>query len=334
MMAVYNNSLEKTDFLDKMVLVTERFLTWNRTRRRIKREKARSKNPILDWIEAFLWAAGVVLLINQYLFQAYQIPSGSMIDTLLIGDRIFVNKLVYGPEMLPGLGKLPSPWKPQRNQVIIFENPAYISRGTAFDVVQRLVYMLTLSLVDIDRDPDGQPKAHFLIKRCVGMPGDIWYNDHGNMNVTFLGETRAVSEGDYNTARGWNHHVTRQIAAEDYPALDAVAKAAAYYDLGLEIPPAILQKARSAPVQYLDRTVWGTPYYALMSAANPQDERYTGNLARAELGWYVGPGRVLPMGDNRDNSRDGRYFGPVLQSKVLGQGAFKYWPPGRFGVIR
>ena len=61
---------------------------------------------MLDWLGAFLWAAVVVLLINQYLFQAYRIPSGSMIPTLLIGDNLFVNKVVYGPEVLPGIGEV------------------------------------------------------------------------------------------------------------------------------------------------------------------------------------------------------------------------------------
>ncbi|MDR0878357.1 MAG: S26 family signal peptidase, partial [Treponema sp.] len=76
------------DFFSRIQDLTEAALTRRNRIKRIKKEKQRKKNPVVDWIEAFLWAAGVVLLINQYLFQAYQIPSGSMIDTLLIGDRV------------------------------------------------------------------------------------------------------------------------------------------------------------------------------------------------------------------------------------------------------
>ncbi|MCL2602381.1 MAG: S26 family signal peptidase, partial [Treponema sp.] len=75
------------DFFDRVQQCTEWLLTYRKRKIQAKKEKQRKKNPIFDWLEAFLWAAGVVLLINQYLFQAYQIPSGSMIDTLLIGDR-------------------------------------------------------------------------------------------------------------------------------------------------------------------------------------------------------------------------------------------------------
>jgi signal peptidase I len=260
-----------------------------------------------------------------------------MIDTLLIKDRIVVNKLVYGPELLPGLGKTSTPWKPERNRVIIFENPSYISRGPAFDIAQRLLYMGTLSLVDIDRDQNGQPKAHFLIKRCVGLPGDTFYNDNGNMRIKFAGEDRIVNESDYNKARGWDttHNVTRRSQAADYPALEANADAQAYSDLGLTVPAGILTLAQDASkIQYPDYITWDRANLELKCTAAPQDERLEERLARHYLGWYVPANRILPLGDNRDNSRDGRYFGPVRLQKVLGEAAVKYWPLQRIGLIR
>jgi signal peptidase I len=51
-------------------------------------------------------------------------------------------------------------------------------------------------------------------------------------------------------------------------------------------------------------------------------------------GYYVPEGRLFPMGDNRDNSHDARYFGPVRLEKVLGKGLFKYWPLYRIGGVR
>ncbi|MDR0720758.1 MAG: S26 family signal peptidase [Treponema sp.] len=331
--------VEKADFFDRLQDITESCLSARRARRRIKKEKQKAKNPLLDWIEAFLWAAGVVLLINQYLFQAYQIPSGSMIDTLLIGDRVFVNKIIYGPELLPGLGKLPSPIKPKRNAVIIFENPAYISRGTAFDIAQRIVYMLTLSIVDIDRDESGEPKAHFLIKRAVGMGGDWFLQDRGNMRIRFAGEDRFVDEREYLAQRGMVHNVSRLMDEALYPTLEAAARAAALGDLGLQVPPDV--SARSAGVnelRYPDYLAYEKERLAFYRAANPHNVRYRTRLARQHtLGWYVPESRILPLGDNRDNSQDGRYFGPVLTSKILGKGSVIYWSGpklGRIGPIR
>jgi len=40
------------------------------------------------------------------------------------------------------------------------------------------------------------------------------------------------------------------------------------------------------------------------------------------------------MGDNRDNSNDGRFFGPIKLRNVLGRALFHYWPPSRWGGIR
>jgi signal peptidase I len=323
------------DFFDRVQTLTEAYLTRRARIRRIKKEKQRNKNTLLDWLEAFLWAAGMVLLINQYLIQAYQIPSGSMIDTLLIGDRVFVNKIIYGPELLPGLAKLPSPVKPVRNDIIIFENPSYISRGPVFDIVQRIIYMLTLSLVDIDRDEEGRPKAHFLIKRAVGAEGDHFVMDKGELRVRFAGEDRWVDERAYQAERGWDYRISRLMDAARYPALEAAGRRAAYTDLGLAAPEELQAAAAEAGgIQYPDSLAYNRARLEALRGVLPQDERYRALLARYDLGWYVPEGRIFPLGDNRDNSRDGRYFGPVRVNKVLGKGAFIYWPLKRMGFVK
>ena len=323
---------KQRDFFDSIQSVTEAYLTRRKRIRRIKKEKQKAKNPIVDWLEAFLWAAGMVLLANQYLLQAYVIPSGSMINTLLIGDRIFVNKIIYGPELLPGLGKLPSPIKPSRNDIIIFENPSYISKGPVFDVAQRIIYMLTISLVDIDRDESGQPRAHFLIKRAVGMGGDHFTMERGEMKVRFAGDEKWTDERSFAAARGWNHNISRLMRDNQYAALETAGKAAAWQDLGLPVPERL--KSAAVNIQYPDYLAHEKARLETLRSAMPHDRRYSTLYARHSLGWYVPEGRILPLGDNRDNSRDGRYFGPVRLSKVLGRGSVIYWPLQRMGIIR
>lgn len=322
------------DFFDRLQNLTEAYLTRRNRIRRLKKEKQRGKNPVLDWAEAFLWAAGMVLLINQYLVQAYQIPSGSMIDTLEIADRIFVNKIIYGPELLPGVAKLPSPIRPKRNDIIIFENPSYISRGPIFDIAQRIIYMLTLSLVDIDRDEAGEPKAHFLIKRAVGMAGDRFTMERGEMRLRFSGEDRWTDEREYAASRGWKHNISRLMEEGQYPALEAAGQAAAWSDLGLPIPERLRSAAATVGgIRFPDYLAHERARLETLRGAAPHNRRYAVLLARHRLGWYVPEGRVLPLGDNRDNSRDGRYFGPVREAKVLGKGAVIYWPARRIGPI-
>jgi signal peptidase I len=55
---------------------------------------------------------------------------------------------------------------------------------------------------------------------------------------------------------------------------------------------------------------------------------------KRELGWYLAAHRVFPMGDNRDNSRDARYFNAVSTNKVLGKATIRFWPLARLGGVR
>jgi signal peptidase I len=323
------------DFFDRFQRVAEAFLTRRRRIRRVKREKQKAKNPVLDWVEAFIWAAGMVLLANQYVIQAYVIPSGSMIDTLNIGDRIFVNKLIYGPELLPGLVKLPSPIKPKRNNIIIFENPAYLSQGPVFDFAQRIIFMLTISLVDIDKDELGRPKAHFLIKRAVGTGGDHFTMENGEMKIRFAGETRWVDERAFNAQHGWKHRIGRLVEQDQYPALEITGKAEAWQAVGLPVPEHLqTAMARTNNIRAYDRHAVEKARLETLRNIMPYDRRYASLAARGSLGWYVPESRIFPLGDNRDASQDGRIFGPVQLSKVLGRGSSIHWPLNRIGPIK
>ncbi|MDR2952184.1 MAG: signal peptidase I [Treponema sp.] len=323
------------DFFDSVQRITENYLTRRNRIRRERKEKQKAMNPVLDWLGAFLWAVGMVLLINQYLVQAYQIPSGSMIDTLNIGDHVFVNKLVYGPELLPGVLKMPSPVKPKRNDIIIFENPTYISRGPVFDIAQQVIYRLTLTLVDIDKDELGQPRVHFLIKRAVGAGGDRFIMEKGEMRIRFAGEDRWVDERGYIRARGWNHKISRLMRQDQYPALEDAGRAAAWADMGLPASPKMRAASEQAGgMRSPDYLAHEQARLEMLRKAAPHEKRYVALLARQRLGWYVPEGRIFPMGDNRDNSRDGRYFGPVRVPKVLGKGMFIHWPLRRAGPLR
>jgi len=326
---------KKVDFFSKIQIITEDFLTNRKMKRRIKKEERQAKHPLVDWIGAFVWAAGMVLLANQYLVQAYKIPSGSMIDTLNIGDHVFVNKIKYGPELLPGILKIPSPFKPKRNDIIIFENPSYISRGPVFDIAQRILYMLTLTLVDIDREENGEPRVHFLIKRAAGAAGDRFVLENGNMRILFSGEKDWVNEHDYNSARGWNHNITRIMKADQYSSIIAAGQVTALTDLKMNVPEDLLDAASQARnLSAPDFIAHEKARLETLRKFTPNEKRYSTLLAKHRLGWYIGEGRVFPLGDNRDNSRDGRYFGPVRVSRVLGSGMIIFWPPWRIKNIK
>ena len=320
----------------KLIVFTEKILTARKVRNYKKKKKQEAKNPVLDWIEAFLWAAMVVLLINQYLFQAYQIPSGSMKDTLLIKDRIFVNKIIYGPELLPGKFKVPGLKIPQRGEVIIFENPEYLSKGPVFDIVQRILYMLTLSMVDIDKDENGNPKAHFLIKRQVLQDGDIYRQDKGNLEIKARGESGFISEDEFKALSGLSYGNKRMASSEDYPVFRAYGEAYALQQESLSIPSDLRRTASSVDgIKYKDPLEMDMWRQRMRYQIQPYNlSAYARWKKASDTGYYIPIGSVLPMGDNRDNSNDGRYFGYVAKDKILGKAMFKYWPAVRVGMIR
>jgi signal peptidase I len=110
-------------------------------------QKKSGKPWYREWGEAIGVALILALIIRTFLFQAFKIPSGSMEDTLLIGDHLLVNKFIYGSQV---------PWSddrflilrnPQRGDVIVFEFP-------------------------LDTELPFYKRRDF-IKRVIGVPGDI-----------------------------------------------------------------------------------------------------------------------------------------------------------------
>src|SRR5712692_6850162 len=72
---------------------------------------ARKKSVIREYTEAILVAVLLALLIRTFVVQAFKIPSGSMIPTLLVGDHILVNKFLYRFR------------DPVRGDVVVFKYP-------------------------------------------------------------------------------------------------------------------------------------------------------------------------------------------------------------------
>jgi signal peptidase I len=86
-------------------------------------------------IEAILVAVLIALFIRTFVVQAFKIPSGSMKQTLLIGDHILVNKFIYGVK-IPYLQKTLIPVKtPQRGDIIVFKFPMDPSK----DFIKRVI---------------------------------------------------------------------------------------------------------------------------------------------------------------------------------------------------
>ena len=102
--------------------------------------KAKTESGIVETIKTVLWALVIAGVFRTLFFQPFWIPSGSMKDTLLIGDFLFVNKMAYGYSRYscpfsacPISGRLLG-GEPERGDVVVFRHPV---NGT--DFIKRLV---------------------------------------------------------------------------------------------------------------------------------------------------------------------------------------------------
>jgi signal peptidase I len=91
---------------------------------------ARSESALREWVKAIVFSALITVTLRGVVAQAYQIPTGSMENTLLVGDYLFVNKMLYGSEIDLGFGghrlihhRFPAFRQPAAGDIIVFRYP-------------------------------------------------------------------------------------------------------------------------------------------------------------------------------------------------------------------
>ena len=102
----------------------------------------RKEGGFAETVRVVFHALIIAVVIRTFLFQPFNIPSGSMIPTLLVGDYLFVSKYSYGythysfpfsPDIFSG--RIPSSWTPQRGDVVVFRLP----KDDSIDYIKRLI---------------------------------------------------------------------------------------------------------------------------------------------------------------------------------------------------
>ncbi len=171
----------------------------------------------LEWISAIVTALVAVIIIRTLFVEAYNIPTPSMEQTLLVGDYLFVSKLSYGPKIpntpigfpfthhtmpftkdsksysekvqwphkrLLGLGKV------RHNDVVVFNFPEgdsivrELPDQNYYGLIRNYGRKTILSQYEIITRP--VDKRENFVKRCVGLPGDTLELRHSNVYVNGL----------------------------------------------------------------------------------------------------------------------------------------------------
>lgn len=93
------------------------------------------KKLLLEYIEALVVAFLLAMVIRTFVVQAYKIPSGSMLETLQIGDHLLVNKFVYGVKIPFTNHYIFEGSDPERGDIIVFEYP----KNPSVDYIKRVI---------------------------------------------------------------------------------------------------------------------------------------------------------------------------------------------------
>ncbi|HLY61714.1 MAG TPA: signal peptidase I [Terriglobia bacterium] len=207
------------------------------------------KSSTRDTFESLVVTVILAIFGTTFVLQAFKIPTGSMENTLLVGDHLLVNKFAFAYQ--PGWLSHVLPYRePARGNVLVFKFPG----------------------ADEERQ---EPGEHF-VKRIIGVPGD---------------RIRVVN---------------RQVFVNGQPLVE----------------PYVHHTAEG-----LERAGDNFPPYEPSIPDSNAEMRWSENIQNyikdGEL--VVPPGNYFAMGDNRENSWDGRFWGFVPRELVSGRPLLIYW---------
>ena len=127
----------------------------------------------LEYTAGLFPVIAIVFFVRSFLFEPFRIPSGSMLPTLHVGDFILVNKYEYGIRLPVTNWKIIPLGSPQRGDVVVFKDPNNW----------------------LNEEQSSAPGGGYLIKRLIGLPGDVVECKGAGQPVTINGV--AINETSY-----------------------------------------------------------------------------------------------------------------------------------------
>lgn len=271
-------------------------------KREQKRQKKLTRTPLQKFLEFWknlFFAAIAALLIKTFLIETSRVPTGSMEQTIMVGDFLFVNKFIYGsssPRNIPFTNvslpyfQLPALAEPEKGDIIVFEYPG-------------------------DRDELQPTEILNYVKRCVGEPGDtieiknkvvyingeeLYRPPHIQYLMPDILPTSYTRPDIFPKGSGWNKD---QYGPLVIPKKGDIVKLSSG---NIEIYRMLINRKYGRNV------------------VNVVDENiYIDGKKVTEF--EVDQNYYFAMGDNRDDSADSRYWGFVPREKIIGEALMIYW---------
>lgn len=108
-----------------------------------------------EWLQTFVLAAAIALVINIFAFQPTRVMGQSMEPTFHEGQRIYLSKVAHALGTLPGYG-----------DIVVIDSRVDRTRKFADDLAEPVSNVVTLV-------KGGVPANHIWVKRVIGLPGDV-----------------------------------------------------------------------------------------------------------------------------------------------------------------
>ena len=237
------------------------------------------------WAYDFFPILAIVLVVRSFLIEPFNIPSSSMVPTLYTGDFIAVNKYAYGIRLPLVNTKVLDLGVPQHGDVVVFRYPE-------------------------------NPKIYY-IKRVIGVGGDTVSFNNGQLSVN--GKAIATTPANFTP----DPKMTAQLYPPGKTETGELVTAEQAAQLGNQ-EEQTAQYMQESPsnnhphlVRYLGDKNW-FQYASFLQQVSPQ------LMASQGQQWQltVPKGHYFVMGDNRDRSADGRFWGFVPDENLAGKAVY------------
>ena len=237
------------------------------------------------WAYDFFPILAIVLVVRSFLIEPFNIPSSSMVPTLYTGDFIAVNKYAYGIRLPLVNTKVLDLGAPQHGDVVVFRFPL-------------------------------NPKQYY-IKRVIGVGGDTVSFNNGQLSVN--GKAIPTTPANFTP----DPKMTAQLYPPGKTETGELVTAEQAAQLGNqeELSAKYVQESPSSNHQHLVRYLGDKNWYqyaSFLQQASPQ------LMASQGQQWQltVPKGHYFVMGDNRDRSADGRFWGFVPDENLAGKAVY------------
>ncbi len=263
-----------------------------------------------QWIESIVFAGALVFVLRTYIFGLYHVPTGSAEKTILVGDRIWGNKMIYFFN------------KVNRGDCVIFDNPEFIyDKSNSINYFWQKYIGFPISLLGLGSGPDNW------VKRVIAIPGDTIEGRIEDGKTVIYRNGEKLDESFY---------------VNPYPLIRLIKSTGLipFESFGPFVVPSFLRKTLKIVNYTYDpsKSLSNQPFYNMDSknvirradntpflkyAYSPEYEYDQSGHSVDEFGPITIPqGNYWVMGDSRKNSRDSRFWGLLDEKLIHGRASF------------